>query len=197
MSRLSHCRHWIFDMDGTLTNAIHDFDSIRSALGMESGVPILEAINAMPKADALSASRALHVMEMEIASQSTAQEGTARTLGELQARGFSLGILTRNAEDIAHETLAAAGLKKFFSSEAIIGREKCAPKPDPEGIYRLLKLWGACKNESVIVGDYVFDLESGRNANITTVHLDVTEKYPWSEMTDVKINRFDLLLDLL
>jgi len=44
---LAHCKHWIFDMDGTLTLAVHDFDEIRKSLGIVEGKPILEAISEM------------------------------------------------------------------------------------------------------------------------------------------------------
>ena len=35
---------WIFDLDGTLTVAAHDFDAIRAELGLPQGRPILEAL---------------------------------------------------------------------------------------------------------------------------------------------------------
>ena len=31
---LQSCRHWVFDMDGTLTVAVHDFPAIKRALGI-------------------------------------------------------------------------------------------------------------------------------------------------------------------
>lgn len=39
---LSQCRAFIFDLDGTLTLAVHDFEAIRRSLGIPAGVPILE-----------------------------------------------------------------------------------------------------------------------------------------------------------
>ncbi|MCZ7597637.1 MAG: hypothetical protein M5U09_07745 [Gammaproteobacteria bacterium] len=32
---------WVFDMDGTLTHAVHDFDDIRRRLDLPEGLPIL------------------------------------------------------------------------------------------------------------------------------------------------------------
>jgi phosphoglycolate phosphatase-like HAD superfamily hydrolase len=46
---LSERDFWIFDMDGTLTVDVHDFDAIRTALGLPSGQPILEIIATMPE----------------------------------------------------------------------------------------------------------------------------------------------------
>ena len=114
LNRLSRCRNWIFDMDGTLTLAAHNFDDIRQALQIDAGTPILEAIAAMPPSRADATRRHLHAIEMEIAHQSKPQPDAATTLASLQQRGFKLGILTRNAEDIAAATLSAAGLSQFF-----------------------------------------------------------------------------------
>ena len=41
-------RHWVFDMDGTLTVAAHNFDQIREELGLEPGIPIVKTLDSMP-----------------------------------------------------------------------------------------------------------------------------------------------------
>ena len=197
LNRLSRCRNWIFDMDGTLTLAAHDFDDIRQALQINDGTPILEAIAAMPPSRADATRRHLHAIEMEIAHQSKPQPDAATTLASLQQRGFKLGILTRNAEDIAEATLSAAGLSQFFSKEEIIGRDSCAPKPDPEGIFQLLSHWQADATQSAMVGDYLFDLDAGRNANVTTVHFSPEGDFLWPEKTDVTIRSLSELTDHL
>ena len=52
MDLLKHRRHWIFDMDGTLTVSAHDFEHIRRELGLAPQAPILEALHAMPQTEA-------------------------------------------------------------------------------------------------------------------------------------------------
>lgn len=178
-------------MDGTLTQAAHDFDAIRQQLGILPGLPILEAIEKMPAKKASDTHMELHRIEMQIASESRPQPGAADTLALLQANGFKLGILTRNAEDIALETLNAAGLGEFFTEQEIIGRDKCTPKPDPAGIYMHLEQWQAPASATTMVGDYLFDLQTGRNAGITTVHFDPAGEFSWPDLTDVKIERIE------
>ena len=39
--------HWVFDMDGTLTVAAHNFDQIRQELGLEPGIPIVKTLDSM------------------------------------------------------------------------------------------------------------------------------------------------------
>ncbi|MEY4949417.1 MAG: hypothetical protein RL698_1628, partial [Pseudomonadota bacterium] len=48
IARIRGARHWIFDLDGTLTVAMHDFDAIRTALDLPTGRPILEALAELP-----------------------------------------------------------------------------------------------------------------------------------------------------
>ena len=52
MTDLSTKRYWVFDMDGTLTVAVHDFDAIRDALGLPQGRPILEQLAELPADEA-------------------------------------------------------------------------------------------------------------------------------------------------
>ncbi len=174
-------------MDGTLTIPAHDFDHIREALSIENGVPILEAIAAMPESQAAIARQKLHQMELDIAADAKAQPDALWMLDRLCNRGAKLAILTRNARDIAEVTLQAAGIKEYFRENQVIGREQCAPKPDPAGINLLMKTCQSQPGDTIMVGDYVFDLQAGRNAGVSTVHFDPSAEHAWPELTDFKI----------
>ena len=123
--------------------------------------------------------------------------GVETLLAELAARGISLGIVTRNGYDIARETLAACGLVKYFESQYIMGREQAQPKPEPDGILKLLTMWQASANRAVMIGDYYYDLAAGRAAGIATVYLDVRGDAAWSDYADITVKRLDVLLGLL
>jgi len=183
-------------MDGTLTLAIHDFDAIRKNLGIATGKPILEAIDELPAPEAKKMMQELFDMEMQIAKNATQQPGAHDLLEQLTSHGCTVGILTRNDCEIAVETLKAAGLSKFFSRSSILGRESCAPKPDPAGIYHHLSAWQAAPDATVMVGDYKFDLESGYRAGVHTVHLDVDNGEQWPEMTTVRVSTLNELRQL-
>jgi len=133
-------------MDGTLTLAVHDFDAIRNTLGLPLGKPILEAIEDLPAPQAKHMMQELFNIEMQIAAKATEQPGARELLEQLLSQGCRLGILTRNDCEIAIETLKAAGLSDFFTRNTILGRESCAPKPDPAGIYHHLSAWKAVVN---------------------------------------------------
>ena len=147
--------HWVFDMDGTLTVAAHDFDAIRRELGVPIGKPLLETLATLPAEEAERANYRLGEIELEIAANAVAQEGAAELLAYLRDCGRHIGILTRNTGPAARETLAAAGLTRYFDDDAIVARETCAPKPDPAGVHHLLRRWGATAAGAVVVGDYL------------------------------------------
>lgn len=193
MSLLSRA-HWIFDMDGTLTVAIHDFDAIRSELGLPAGRLILEELAARPDRERARLLDQLDSIELRLAHASEPQPGAQALLEELSARGTRLGILTRNSRENALETLRAAGLARFFESECVIGRDEAPPKPSPAGLLHLLARWGAAPTSAVMVGDYRFDLECGRAAGATTVYLDPGGRFDFGELADHRIRRLDELL---
>jgi HAD superfamily hydrolase (TIGR01549 family) len=189
---------WIFDMDGTLTIANHDFEAIRVALDIPKDRPILEALAELPPAEAKPRWEKLYQIEWEIAQTTQAQPGAGELLERLRSlHDNRIGILTRNSKSIAQATLAACGLLEFFEPEAILSRDCCAPKPQPDGILQILQRWEATPDRGVMVGDYVFDLLAGRNAGTATVHLDVTGSFEWLEHTDCCVTELAELSRLL
>lgn len=188
MTAYANWRCWIFDLDGTLTRAVHDFEAIRLELGIAKGRPILEALAAMPAEDAAPLHRRLEEIELELARDAQPAPGAALLLAALAERGRELGIVTRNGGHIARTTLQAAGLSHFFSAGSVIGREDAQPKPSPDGIQALLERWTARASEAVMVGDYVFDLQAGRAAGVATVYVDETERYVFAEHADHRVS---------
>lgn len=194
---LMSCDCWIFDMDGTLTVACHDFEAIRASLGLPPGQLILEAIAQLPPDEAAAKSEQLAAMEMAIAATTQAQPGAQALLTRLQATGKRCGILTRNSKPIAHRTLEVCGLLPFFSDATILSRDCCAPKPEPDGIHQLLNYWDGVPDRAVMVGDYVLDLLAGRRAGAATIHLDVTGAFNWPEHMDYGVESLEGLIALL
>jgi phosphoglycolate phosphatase-like HAD superfamily hydrolase len=47
-----------------------------------------------------------------------------------------------------------------------------------------------------MVGDYLFDLEAGKNAGVATVHLDVDGEFLWPEYSDYTVTSLKPLADL-
>ena len=115
----------------------------------------------------------------------------------LAARGATLGVLTRNALELAHLTLETVGLAPFFERDAVLGRECAAPKPSPEGVLRLLSHWNARPDDAVMVGDYLFDLEAGRAAGAATILIDRDGHGQWYTSAECAVRSLDTLISPL
>lgn len=180
---LSQIRHWVFDMDGTLTVAVHDFPAIREALGIPAQDDILTHLAALPAEEAAAKHAWLLEHERDLALGSKPAPGAVELVRDLAARGYRLGILTRNAQELAHVTLQAIGLADCFAVEDVLGRDDAAPKPDPDGLLKLARAWDVTPSDMVMVGDYRFDLDCGRAAGARTVLVNLPDN-PWPELTD-------------
>lgn len=187
-------QHWVFDMDGTLTIAQHDFDAIRSELGLPQGVTILEALEQLPEEEAAPLYIQLDEIELEIAHQSKPADGAGELLEHLLSQGANIGILTRNNALNIEVTLKAAGLADYFLPENLLSRDCAKPKPSPDGILELLNKWQATPNKSVMVGDYIHDLRAGNTAGTATVYVDPCEEFLFKKEADVCISNLTQLL---
>ena len=180
---LAAIRHWVFDMDGTLTVAVHDFAAIREALGIPAQDDILTHLAALPAEEAAAKHAWLLEHERDLAIASKPADGAVELVRELAGRGYRLGILTRNARELAHVTLEAIGLADCFPVEHILGRDEAPPKPHPGGLLKLADAWDVAPARMVMVGDYRFDLDCGRAAGTRTVLVNLPDN-PWPELTD-------------
>ncbi|MFG3692035.1 HAD family hydrolase [Stutzerimonas stutzeri] len=193
---LADARHWVFDMDGTLTIAVHDFPAIKRALDIPPDDDILHHLAALPADEAASKRAWLLEHERELAYAATPAPGARELLHALRERGCRLGVLTRNAHELALVTLQAVGMGDYFVSDDILGRDEAPPKPDPGGLLHLADRWSVAPRELVMVGDYRFDLECAKAAGARSVLLNLPENL-WPELTDLHARDCLQLRDML
>ncbi|MGB5327207.1 MAG: HAD family hydrolase [Gammaproteobacteria bacterium] len=194
---LKHRGHWIFDLDGTLTVSAHDFEHMRRELGLEPQVPILEALHAMPDDQAAPLWEALNELEFYYAGKASIMQGANDLLQRLHDKGRQLAILTRNTMPVVQHTLEACSIEHFFPLDHILDRDSCIPKPSPDGIQRLLKFWQADADDTVMVGDFLYDLEAGKGAGVATIHLDTRGDVDWAEFTDIRVEGLGEIIEYL
>lgn len=173
--------HWVFDMDGTLTVGVHDFPAIRRHLDIPANADILHHLETLPVAERDAKHAWLLEHERELAMRSTPAPGAIDLIRELCARGHRLGILTRNARELAHITLEAIGIDDCFAPDDVLGRDEAPPKPHPGGLEYFLRCWNV--TPSRLVGDSPLDLECGRAAGTRTVLVNVMENR-WPTLAD-------------
>jgi HAD superfamily hydrolase (TIGR01509 family) len=158
----------IFDLDGTITQPYFDFDAIREEIGLarDSG-PLLESMEKMNQQLRRKTEKILFTHEQKAVIESKLNAGAEQTLSALRAAGIHIGILTRNKRGNAY----AIARKHKLKFDAVIGREDGPVKPDAFGVIELCRQFGVKPQETLLVGDYLFDLLCAKAAGAVAVLL--------------------------
>jgi HAD superfamily hydrolase (TIGR01509 family) len=165
-----------FDMDGTLTKPVIDFEAIRKAIGVkERSRPVFEQIQDMSEKDKKRALGILHRMEMDAAEKALANPGLDELLEFLEQNSIKKAIYTRNMKKALELTLRRIGCAGKFSP--LVTRDhKLKLKPDPAMILHILKLWRLSPEHVLVAGDFAFDVMAGKAAGCRTVFLNHSPK---------------------
>ncbi len=185
----------IFDLDGTITQPFFDFDAIRAEMGLthEDG-PVWEAMQRMSPQRQRQTEEILHYHEQKGVDESKLNEGAAETLDELRKLGIKIGILTRNRTANAWAVAAKHGLE----FDAVVGREDGPVKPDAYGVVKLCERFGVQPKDTLMVGDYLFDIQCARAAGAVAVLLANHEQADeFAEQADYRIDRIDEILEII
>jgi len=185
----------IFDLDGTITKPYFDFDAIREEMGLErdSG-PVLESMEKMATAQRRRAEEILHFHEQRAVTESVLNAGTKRTLSKLRDAGIYIGILTRNRRSNA----LAIARKHNLKFDTVVDREDGPVKPDAFGVLRICRQFGVKPEETLLVGDYLFDLLCAKAAGAVAVLLANNRRAnEFAEHADFRIERIEQILEII
>lgn len=179
---------YIFDLDGTLLDTLHDlassvnyalqthgmpthsFDAIRGFVGngvrllMERAVPD-GAQN--PQFEAAFATFRQHYMQHSL-DTTCPYPGIAEMLHQLKQRGCRLAV-------VSNKMMAATQdlVRHFFPEiEVAIGEheaEGIRKKPAPDTVFQALRQLGVGKKQAVYVGDSDVDLQTARNSGLPCI----------------------------
>ncbi|MHC4291287.1 MAG: HAD family hydrolase [Planctomycetota bacterium] len=185
----------IFDLDGTITEPMLDFNRIRNEMGLspDSG-DILTALNAMDLDQRKQAHAVLEQHEHHAAQNSRLNDGVAELLTELRRRNISIGLLTRNT---LKNTMSVARRHQLIF-DAIVDRHDGPAKPDGYGVLKLCDEFGTDPAQTLVVGDFLHDLLSARHAGAIAVLLKTHPKAEQFEVhADYAISRIGELINLI
>jgi len=105
--------------------------------------------------------------EAETAPQAEAVP-LAPLLDGLKTRGLALGVMTNDAEAVAHTHLSQSGVRDRF--DFIAGFDSgFGAKPSPDPLLAFCKTVDVPPAQAVMVGDSTHDLIAGRHASMRTV----------------------------
>ena len=183
----------IFDMDGTLTRPALDFDRIRAEIGITCGT-ILEALESMSPDERARAMAIIEAHERIAARDSELQDDVRDVLEFLRRRDVRTAIATRNSRQSVKTVLA----KHHIEVDHVHCREDGVVKPSPQPILSVCKYLDVAPAASWVVGDYLYDIQSGNSAGAITVLLSTDDIAPeYAGQADRVIRRMGELVTIL
>src|SRR5690606_38105732 len=130
------------------------------------GVPILEHLATIENIEERDKCwDVINIHEMKGAEEATLFPGVRELLNTLRAKGYHLGLLTRNSSIVTAATLEKFGLH----FDIVLTRDDCRPKPDPDVLLIMAKNWNISAQQLIYIGDHLFDVETAENAKATAV----------------------------
>lgn len=189
--------YWVFDLDGTLTKPVHNFPYIREQLEIPAAEDILHFISKQAPGRRQYLIDKLDEFEFFYAEKVEPAEGVVELLSHLVNHGAQLAVLTRNTREVALCSLKTIGIDGMFDPALVLGRYDAEPKPNPDGLHKILQQWQRLPSSAVMVGDFLHDLAVGRAAGVATVHVAVDPMQSWPEYTDLRVGSLTQLRDMI
>jgi pyrophosphatase PpaX len=174
----------LFDFDGTIMNTNdvilkswhHTFDTygkerpadsvLYSHFGEPLEITVKKYFPDIPVAEGLEVYRSYH--RDNFGEMITVFPGMKEALDCLSGEGYKCGLVTSRMRPTTLEGLEAYGLDKYFDD--IVTKEDCSKhKPDPQPIDIMLAKLGSNAENSVMVGDTLFDIMCAKNAGVTSL----------------------------
>lgn len=178
----------IFDLDGTITRPYLDFAAIRAELSLDGTQPVLEAMERMSPERRAQARAILEQHEEEAARNSELYDGAHAILAGLHEREIAVGLLTRNSRQSVATVLNKHGLAFDF----VRTREDGVLKPSAEPVLAICRALNAVPERTLMVGDFLFDIQAGAAAGtMTALMIGDGEPPAFADRADYVIRRLD------
>lgn len=210
-------RNIIFDFDGTLADTTQGIIRCTQATLEEMGLPIasaerIQATIGLPLRECFERGTDTPAARLDEAVATYRRlfdgiavpvtvlyEGVDRTLRTLRERGLQLAIATSRGNASLLMLLSVLGIGAHFS-ELAATEAVTHPKPAPDLALLLMQRLGARPEETLVVGDTVFDVQMGRDAGCRTCGVtfgNQTRAQLATAQPDWIIDRFPALLEVL
>jgi len=152
----------IFDLDGTLVSSRLDFPAIKREIGCPQDTDVLVFLKALPEDTRREAMQVIHRHELLDAQCCDWMPGARAFVEACIEHNMPMAIVTRNS----HRSSRVKIERNAIPIDRIVTREDSKPKPDPTALLQIAHDFGLPPHDMLMVGDYRYDLEAGRNANM-------------------------------
>jgi len=214
---MADIKAFIFDLDGTLVDALPDIranaNRALEALGYEFQLSLDETRphvgggaqklassvlgKGMDDPDTMALYHAFaDIYEQHPADFSKPFPGVMETLQALKAAGMQLSCVTAKPAKARVQVLDRMGITPFLT-HALSPEDGFAKKPAPDMLYECCRVMGVTPEETVMVGDTRFDIEAGFNAGCHTVAFAEHGYQPLPAEFKGRVMRLPAFTDLL
>ncbi|MEA1964545.1 MAG: HAD family hydrolase [Candidatus Aerophobetes bacterium] len=181
----------IFDLDEVVVKSCLDFKLIRREIfGSDFNRPLLEEIKKI--SDPKERNRAWKILEKyerEAALTSKLNEHLPLLIEKLNKKNIKISIVTRNSR----ESVEIVKDRFKLNFDFIVTRDDALPKPAKEPVLLACKKMELKPENVIFIGDYEFDMISGKEAGVVPVLLK-NSRQPFSQNADIIV---DSLKDVL
>lgn len=181
----------IFDLDNTLVNSSLDFAQIKAEIGTDH--PILEYRASVAEDEQRRVDAILDCHESRSAADCELLDGARELLDLLASRNIRTAILTRNSRKSVNTVLRRHNLQ----FDSIVSREDAAPKPSAEPVLLICESLGIRPAETLVIGDFLYDIQSGHAAGAGTMLLDGPHRHRFEVEADYEVASLHEAADII
>lgn len=184
----------IFDMDGTLTVPLLDFNRMRFDLGITDDKDIAEVIESWPEPRRTQGWQLIERHEKEASAFNQLQPDALEVLSRFAAVNIKLAIITRNTLESVLKLLKT---KLNVAFDPILTREFPHMKPSPEPVRHILERWNMVPCECLMVGDYIHDIQSANAAGAVSCYYKNHQGGAYEDDADFTVKSYKELEQLV
>ncbi len=184
---MENIKGFIFDLDGTLVTSSLDFLAIKAEIGCPIEEDALVYIGQLPtKKQQHEAMNIIHYHEMQDAQSCDWIAGAKEFVDECAARALPMAIVTRNSQRSSKIKVE----KNNIPITLLLTREDSKPKPHPSALLDIARGFKLPVDQVMMVGDYRYDLEAGRNANMPSCLVNYSFEPDYIHLADYRFENF-------
>ncbi|KGK42225.1 hypothetical protein LH51_08910 [Nitrincola sp. A-D6] len=179
----------MFDLDGTLVTSSLDFVAIKQEICCPANADVLSFLQSLPDEQQHAALDVIHRHELLDAQTSDWMPGARAFVDRCIEDAIPMAIVTRNSLQSSRVKIE----RNAIPIDRLITRENSKPKPDPSALLHIASEFGLPTHAILMVGDYRYDLEAGRNAKMPSCLIHYTTLPDYSHLADYSFQHFGLL----
>ena len=191
--RINEIAGVIFDLDKTLVSSSLNFRQIKAVVGCPADISILDYIENLPSEQKITVTEKVTDFEIEDAQESCQLTGASALLDLLTSLNIPYAIVTRNCREAALMKLQ----KNNINMPLLITREDHLPKPAPNALLHIAAKWKIAPEKILCVGDYIYDLEAAKNANMPSCLVTNGEEVEFAHLANMVINNLNELANYI